>query len=148
MLVKIQHFPFTSSLFEPTSNFDRDVDEALNNFWRGSAVGSTHRYPSVDIAEYENESVVVAELPGVKKEDLKLSIHEGVLTISGVRKALQVPENSTWIRNEITTGEFSRAIKLPHDVKMDAISAELVNGVLRVVLPKSEAVRPRDISIK
>lgn len=148
MLVRVHRFPMTSSFFDPLLDLDRDIDSMLKNVWRAPAARSVYQYPALDIAEYENESVVVAEMPGVKKEDLKLSVHDGVLTISGERKAHPMPENSSWIRNEIRTGEFARTIQLPHDVKQDAIAAELNNGVLRVVLPKSEEVRPHEITIK
>jgi len=148
MLLRVQRFPISSSLFEPLLSVDRDIDSRLENIWRTPVERSMYHYPPLDIAEYENESVVVAEMPGVRKEDLKLSVQDGVLTISGERKAHQMPENSSWLRNEIRTGEFSRTIELPHDVKADAIAAELNNGVLRVVLPKSEEVRPREITIK
>jgi HSP20 family protein len=148
MFLRVQRFPISSSMFEPLLNFDRDIDSMLENVWRAPVERPVYQYPALDIAEYEDESVVVAEMPGVRKEDVKLSVHDGVLTISGERKAAQMPENSSWLRNEIRTGEFARTIQLPHDVKTDAISAELNNGVLRVVLPKSEEVRPREITIK
>lgn len=148
MLVRVQRFPIASSLFEPLLNFDRDIENMFDSVWRTPVARSVYQYPALDIAEYQNESVVVAEMPGVRKEDLKLSVQDGVLTISGERKTHQLPENSSWLRNEIRTGEFSRTIQLPHDVKTDAISAELSNGVLRVVLPKSEEVRPREIAVK
>jgi len=146
MLVRVQRFPITSSLFEPL--LDLNTNDMLENVWRSPVARSAYQYPSLDMAEYESESVVVAEMPGVRKEDLRLSVHDGVLTISGERKTHQMPENSSWLRNEIRTGEFTRTVKLPHDVKTDAISAELINGVLRVVLPKSEEARPREITIK
>jgi HSP20 family protein len=147
MLLRVQRSPITSSLFEPLFNFDRDIDGLFESVWRAPTAHSTYQYPALDIAEYENESVVVAEMPGVKK-DLKLTVHDGVLTISGERKVHQMPERSSWLRNEIRTGEFTRAIRLPHDVKADTISAELANGVLRIVLPKADELRPREIAIK
>ncbi|HCV44344.1 MAG TPA: hypothetical protein DGH68_12725 [Bacteroidetes bacterium] len=146
MLVRVQRFP--SSLFEPLLNFDHDLENMFKGGWCAPAARSARQYPALDIAEYGNESVVVAEMPGVKKEDLKLSVQDGMLTISGERKAHQTPENSSWLRNEIRIGEFERTIQLPHDVKTDAITAELTDGVLRIVLPKADEVRPREIAIK
>jgi HSP20 family protein len=102
----------------------------------------------VDIAEQGDESIVVAELPGVRKEDLKISIQDGQLTISGERRQHQLPENSSWLRNEAWSGEFSRTIQLPHEVKEDGVSAELKNGILRIVLPKAEEVRAREIKVQ
>ena len=148
MLVRIQRFPISSSLFEPLLNLDHGISGLFDSSWPLTATHRTHPYPTLDIAEYKNESVVVAEMPGVKKEALKLSVHDDVLTISGERTAPHMPENSSWLRNEITTGEFSRTIQLPHDVKTDAILAELTDGVLRIVLPKSEQVRPHEIAVK
>jgi HSP20 family protein len=148
MLVRVERFPVASFPFESFSDFEHGIDDVIESLWRSSASYPSHSFPAVDVAEYENETVVVAELPGVHKEDLNLSLHDGTLTIGGARKALQVPENSSWLRNETSSGEFSRTIELPHDVKTDAIVAELTNGVLRVVLPKSEEVRPREIAIQ
>ncbi len=151
MLVRVQRYPVASSLFEPFEPFagiGREIEDMFGGLWAAPVSSGVHTYPAVDVAEYENESVVIAEMPGVKKEDLKLSLHDGVLTISGERKAHQVPENSSWLRNETRTGEFSRSIELPHEVKSDAITAELSNGILRVVLPQSEDVGPREIAIK
>lgn len=148
MFVRVQRFPITSSLLSPFSDFEKEIDDVLDSFYGPSVAHPSYSYPALDVAEYENESVVVAELPGVNKEDLKLSIHDGALTISGERKAHQVPENSSWLRNETRAGGFTRTLELPHEVKADAVSAELTDGILRVVLPKSEEVRPREIAIK
>lgn len=104
-------------------------------------------YPALDLAEYDDESVVVAELPGVNKEDLKVTVEDGVLTISGVRKPYEIPQDARIILNEMRVREFSRSIELPHEVKIDKVSAELENGVLRITLPKTEAARARTIQI-
>ncbi len=143
MFVRVQRFPIVTS---PLANFERDIDSMLSDILQTGPARSS--YPAVDIAEYENETVLVAEIPGVSKEDVKLAVQDGVLTISGVRKANQLPEKSALLRNEIRTGEFTRTIQLPEDAKVDAISAELTNGVLRVVLPKSEQARPREIKVQ
>jgi HSP20 family protein len=104
--------------------------------------------PSIDIAEYDSETVVVAELPGVKKDDLRLTVHDGFLTIAGDRKSGGLPENSRWLRNETTGGSFSRTIEIPHAVKGEAVSAELANGILKIVLPKADEARAREITVK
>ena len=147
MFVRVQHLPI-SSPFEPLMTFEQDIDDLFDSFMRTGSPRSGYSYPAVDVAEYENETVVVAEMPGVKKEDLKLSVHDGALTISGQRKAHLLPEHSSWLRNEIRAGEFTRTVQLPHDVNVDSISAELTNGILRIVLPKSEHVRPREIKVQ
>ncbi len=142
MFSRVQRYPISRSLF----NLEREIDDLF-----GSVLGTgrsvwDREYPAVDIAEYENESVIIAEMPGVKKEDVKISVQDGVLAISGERKAL--PEGSRAIRNECCGGKFNRAVDLPHEVESDAITAELTDGVLRIVLPKAEEARPKEIKIK
>lgn len=105
-------------------------------------------YPALDLAEYENESVVVAELPGVNKEDLKITVEDGILTIRGVRKPYEIPQDAKVILNEMRVQEFCRSIELPHEVDVDKISAELRNGLLRITLPKTEKARVRTIQVQ
>ena len=146
MFVRVQRHPITSSLFSPLVDWndgDSLFDDLLTDIARPTSV-----FPAIDMVEYESESVLVAEMPGVRKEDLKLSVNDGVLTLSGERKGHELPENSSWLRNEIESGKFARSVQLPHDVNADGISAELTNGVLRVALPKAEAIRPREIKVQ
>lgn len=105
-------------------------------------------YPALDLAEYENEFVVVAELPGVNKEDLKITVENGILTIRGVRKPYEIPQDARVILNEMRVQEFSRSMELPHEVDIDKVSAELQNGLLRITLPKTEEARARTIQIQ
>jgi HSP20 family protein len=104
--------------------------------------------PALDLMENSREFVVVAELPGVKKEDVKVTLQDGVLTVSGERKQKAVPEESRWHRTEIESGEFHRSIELPTAVDAPAVSAELKDGILRIVVPKAEEARPREITVK
>ena len=146
MFVRVQRHPITSSLFSPLVDWndgDSLFDDLLTDIARPTSV-----FPAIDMVEYESESVLVAEMPGVRKEDLKLSVNDDVLTLSGERKGRELPENSSWLRNEIESGKFARSVQLPHDVNADGISAELTNGVLRVALPKAEAIRPREIKVQ
>ncbi len=120
------------------------IDDILSDrVWQGETVS-----PRLDVAEYENETVVIAELPGVNKSDISLTIHEGVLTISGSRKERTLPEKSSWIRREVGTGKFNRSITLPHEVHLGAVSAEMENGLLKIVLPKAEDAKPKEIKIR
>jgi HSP20 family protein len=148
MLIKFERTPAFKPLFNDISEFERDVDRLFGTFM-GNTTGSVPAgHPAIELRTSKDESVLVAELPGVKKEDLKLSVEKGTLTLSGTRGEQAVPENSRSLRNELWHGSFSRSIELPHDVNPEKISATLENGVLRVQLPKAEAVRPREISIR
>ena len=116
--------------------------------WRSLAEFECDNRVAVDLVERENESIVVVELPGVAKEDVKVSLEEELLTIKGERKTSGLPDGARWIRSERSSGGFTRTIQLPHPVKADSVSAELVNGLLRITLPKAEEARPREIGIK
>ncbi len=148
MLVRIERFPGTRSLVDELFDFERNIDNMFGRFLGTGQGPGVRTYPALDVAEYDNETVVVAEVPGVHKSDIKISVHDGILTISGVRKERALPENSSWVRNEIGSGEFSRALRLPHEVNSGAINAELTNGILRIVLPKAEEAKPKEISIR
>jgi HSP20 family protein len=149
MVVRFAKHPVRLLPFGGILEFEKDIDTLFQDFLGGSRSRPfASGCPAMDMAEQGNETVVVMELPGVKKEDLKVVVEDGFLTVSGERKEHALPENSRWVRNEIAAGNFSRTIELPHAVKDQGISAELVNGLLTIVLPKADEVRPRQISVK
>lgn len=148
MLVRVRNFPTTRSWLHDITDFDRHIQDVFGDVYESLPSARYGRYPVFDLAEYENESILIAEMPGVRKEDLKISVDNGFLTITGERKPYEMPEGSNWVRNEIRTGTFSRSIELPHEVDADHISAELRNGILRITLPKAETIKPREIRIK
>lgn len=148
MVVRVQRYPVFSSPFDSLLNFEREIDDMFGNVLKNVAAPQVRTYPALDVAEYQNESVVVAEMPGVLKEDVKLSVQDDILTISGVRKGHTQSTGTGWLRNEIRTGEFSRSIRLPHAVNQDNIAAELTNGILRITLPKADEAKTREIRIK
>jgi HSP20 family protein len=104
--------------------------------------------PSCDIYETENEIVVKAEIPGVKKEDVKLSMQDNVLTLSGERKFEEETKKENYVRVERGYGSFTRSFTLPPSVDAKKISAEFKDGLLEVKLPKSEEAKPKEVEIK
>jgi len=140
--------------FEPTIinellSLTEPVERTLPNVLAPFALfDRTDVYPYVNVAEYKNEVQVVAEIPGVPKEDVKIQIQNGELTISGERKAPENTKESEWLRQEIGYGIFSRTIQLPESVDADKVTAEYANGVLRVTVPKQEAAKPKEIVIR
>jgi HSP20 family protein len=104
--------------------------------------------PSVDISEDDKEYAVKAELPEVKKEDVKVNVENGVLTITGERKFEKEEKNKKYHRIERTYGNFTRSFTLPDAVKADKVSAEFKDGVLHVRLPKDESAKPKSVEIK
>jgi len=101
--------------------------------------------PVVDIMENENEIVVYADLPGVKREDLSVHIDDGTLTLSGVIPAVQAGAVQ-W--EEFGQVEYRRRFAVPQTIDIEGVKAELRDGVLRLSLPKSAAAKPRSIEIK
>ena len=104
--------------------------------------------PAVDIAEHEDAYVVEAELPGLTKDDVKISIDGDVLTIKGERKQEQTKNGKNYHRTERTYGSFMRSFTLPSSVKTDKIEANYKNGILTINLPKAEEAKPKAVEVK
>lgn len=134
--------------FDFPHSFNNFVDELLSTDITGRVADSLSPYPALEMAEYEHESVLVAELPGVKKEDIKIMVENGLLSLSGVRKPYEIPQDARILLNEVRVRNFNRTIELPHEVDESKISAAMENGVLRIQLPKSESARVRTIEVK
>lgn len=104
--------------------------------------------PALDLHQDKDSLFVHVELPGIKQEDVALSLHEGVLTLVGERRPEAAPaEKTTSLRNERVFGRFERSVTLPVPVDAARVSAAYENGVLTVTLPKAEAAKPRRIEI-
>jgi HSP20 family protein len=129
-------------------DFPRMFDDLLEDVSLSDFMPVTGRFPAIDVAEHENEFVAIAEMPGVKKEDLKITFENDVLTLKGERKPYEIPQDARILQNEMRVREFRRSIQLPSDVDAKNISAELKDGVLRIVMPKAERARARQIEIR
>jgi len=104
--------------------------------------------PSLNVAETKGDLVVRAELPGMDPMDIEISLNEGVLTIKGEKKQEKEEKEEGYHLIERSYGSFTRSIRLPKDVQSDKINASFKNGVLKVVLPKSEEAKKKEIKIK
>lgn len=104
--------------------------------------------PLVDITEDDKEYLIKAELPEVKKDEVKVSVEHGVLTITGERKFEKQEKNKKYHRVERAYGSFVRTFVVPDDADADKVQAEFKDGVLRVHLPKSEEAKPKQIEVK
>lgn len=122
------------------SQFSRGGDES--DLMRGAWS------PQVDIFENQNEIVLEAELPGMKPEDVNISIENNVLTIRGERRFEKKDEGDNFHRVERSYGSFTRSFTLPPTVQSENANAEFENGVLRLTLAKREEAKPRRIEIK
>ncbi len=104
--------------------------------------------PPVDVEETENAILVRAELPGMKKKDIKISLSGDTLCISGERKHKSEEKGRTFHRIEQVYGKFQRSLLLPADVVADKAKASYKNGILELSLPKSEQAKAREIAIE
>jgi HSP20 family protein len=104
--------------------------------------------PSVDIIEDEKEWLVKADLPEVKKEDVKVTVENGVLAITGERKLEKEEKNKKYHRVERSYGNFLRSFTLPDGADGSQVNAEFRDGVLKVHLPKSEKAKPKTVEVK
>ena len=104
--------------------------------------------PALDVYEDSDNLIVRAELPGLKKENIDISLHENVVTISGERKNEKKYEGSQTSRAERFFGRFTRSIKLPKTVDAAQVKASYTDGILTVTLPKAPEAKPRSIEIK
>jgi len=126
-----------NELFEDTFARTRAQQSAAAGVW----------YPPVDILESKDSYLIRAELPGMRNEDLKTEVNEGILTLSGERKLEEPATGVEYHRVERVTGKFSRSFYVPQTVKHDGIKATYRDGILEVQVPKADEAKPRQIAI-
>ncbi|MBD3218663.1 MAG: Hsp20 family protein [candidate division Zixibacteria bacterium] len=140
--------------WRPTRNLESvqdEVNRVFESFFnapmrrRGEDVGGW--YPDVDIVESKDNIEVQVDLPGMEKDDIKVSVEDSVLTIKGERKVMKEEKEKNYHQIERTYGTFTRSFSLPTSVEGDKIKANYKNGVLKIDLPKAEAVKPKEIPI-
>lgn len=128
-----------------------EIDKLFNDFFKRSPEERIEPhgiwYPALDIEESKDNIKVTAELPGMKKEDIRLTISDGQLMIQGERKFEKEEKDKTYHRIERSYGKFRRTISLPTEVEEDKVKATYEQGILKVTIPKSEKVKPKEIGI-
>lgn len=103
--------------------------------------------PSVDISETEAAYLIKADIPGVKKEDVKVTVQDGMVTIRGERKQEKEEKGKKFHRIERTYGNFMRSFRMPDDADESGVSAEFKEGMLNVTLKKSATAKPKSIEV-
>ncbi len=124
---------------------DRMIDEVFERPFGTVFVGQV---PAIDMYQTDNEVVVKAALPGVKPDDVQISVTGDVLTIKGEIKQEEEQKGRSYHIREHRWGAFERSIILPTAVVADKAKAEFENGILTITLPKAEEVRPKTITVK
>ena len=142
------HTPSTFSPLARLNTFQHEMDRLLGSPSHNHAVTSIGNWsPALDMFQDKDHLFVKVELPGMTKEDVAISLHDDLLTITGERRADENHPGKASLRTERFFGRFERTVNLPTQVDGARVSASYENGVLTVTLPKSEAAKPRQIEI-
>jgi len=136
----------TRNMFAMNKDFDKFFDEFLGgNF---PEVRDMEMSPRVNLEENDNEWILSAELPGVKKDDVKVNFQDNMLTISGEKKFDKEDKKKNFHRIERSYGRFSRSVQIPSSIVLDKIDASYADGVIHITLPKAEDAKPKQIDVK
>lgn len=142
-IIRWRHFPELTTM-------QREMNRLFDSFFRGEAEedyrGSWR--PEVDIKETPSEVIITAELPGINKSDVKVTLQDNMLQISGEKRQEEQQKDETYHRIERVYGSFCRTFTLPALVDSNKIQAIFKDGVLRITIPKTEQAKPREIEIK
>lgn len=134
----------------------RDMERLFEEFfepmrrrrrWWGRPVSGGVMIPNIELYDRKNEIVLKAEIPGVDKKDIDLTITENSLTIKGETKRTEEVKEEDFYASEISYGSFSRTIPLPVDVESDKAKATYKDGILEIVIPKKEEAKPKEIKV-
>ena len=128
-----------------------DVDSNMNGFFRAPmapSLDTSVRLPAIDISETDSAYLVKTDLPGMRKQDLDITIDDGVLTINAEDvEETDEKKNGRLIRQERSYGKFSRRLRIGTDVDDKKVTAKYQEGVLRLTLPKEETARPHRVEV-
>jgi HSP20 family protein len=135
-----------SSALDTLMALQEAVESARKEDYFGFSTTSSGVKPSVNLFQDGDSIIMMAEIPGVKKEDIQLKIKDNLITLSGERR-VSYPEKASVHRLERRGVKFDRTLKLPFRVAADKVVAEVRDGVLKVTLPREESDKPKQISI-
>lgn len=127
---------------------NRVFDEFFPGFYTHLDSRAAVARPSVDVVEEEDRMVLKADLPGMEKKDIKVIVHDGLLSIEGSRNDVHEENGRGFTRSERTMGTFTRSFNLPGWADGSKLTADYKNGVLTVTIPKSENARPKEVEIQ
>ena len=141
------YWPPVGQLSTLREEIDRLFESPLSELTHASQQFLSGWLPAVDLYEDKDNLYVKAECAGMKKEDIGISVHEGVLTLSGERKEDERFKETEVYRAERAVGRFQRTVTLPAPVNVDKVKATYKDGILSIILPKTEEARPKQIAV-
>jgi HSP20 family protein len=142
------------TLHHPIAEMERALDRFFGRSWPDftkfdSLISAEDlRSPSLDVVDRENEVLVRAEIPGIDKKDIEISLNNNVLSIKGQSKKEEKEEKGDYYRREISSASFARSVTVPANIDISKAAANLKDGLLEIKLPKTEASKRRNIEIQ
>jgi HSP20 family protein len=133
--------------FDALLNLQKALEDRLESGWLQDFTASRGPFPPINVFQKGDDILAIIELPGIDKNDLQIHAKENTIRISG-KKTVDYPKGVSVHRRERVSGEFDRTLSLPVQFDPDRISAEYRDGILTLLLPRSERDKPRTIAIK
>ncbi len=134
--------------WSPFREWDMPISRFFEDMWGDVDLPRKAWAPAVDLQETDQAYILKADLPGMKKEDISVSVEEGVVTLRGERNQEETKEDSGFHRVERRYGSFQRAFRIPGGVDAEKVAAHYRDGVLELTLPKRDEVKPKQIDVK
>jgi len=136
--------------------FDKFLNRKFPSLWHWNETPTVdtlfefegHRLPSLDVVDRDNEVLVRAEIPGIDKKDLNISLADNILTIKGQTKSESKEEKGDYYRHEISSSSFARSVSVPGSLDVSKTVVSLKDGILEVTLPKVESSKRRNIAVQ
>ncbi len=135
-----------SDPFDTLLNLQQALDAYRTSSWLDSGTSGTGAYPPVNVFRRGDDIVVIAEVPGIKKSDLDIQVKGNTIRLAGT-KAVSYSEKASLHRRERLAGRFDRAITIPFEIDAERVKAEAHDGIVALVIPRSEREKPRSINI-
>jgi HSP20 family protein len=155
-MFKTRYFPVTRrenemSAWNPLMDLQREVDQVFSSFMQPSSTGTVERdsffTPACDVEDKGDHLLLSFDVPGMKKDDIKIEVHNGTLLVSGERKQESEKKEGSVFRKERSYGRFERSFTIPEGTDIERIEANYENGVLMLAIPKAEEAKPKTVQI-
>ena len=142
-------FPTTDRFSRLVNRMEGEMEDLLDRFWVPEEGPLARSFsPTVDLVEAENQFEVTVDLPGLKPEEVEVELKNGDLWIAGKREEEKEDKGKTYHRIERRHGEFRRVLPLPATINAEKIEAKFDNGVLKIIVPKTEEAKAKHIEVK
>lgn len=148
ILRPVSSLPNLPTAFGELDDMRRGMERLLDSLYRTSGQRASGVFPAVNLSEDSEAVYVRAELPGIDKDDLEITVHHGTLTVAGERKPPVAEEGVSMHRRERGYGRFRRSITVPTQIDPEHVRADYAEGILTIAMPKAPEARPRRIEIE